>query len=307
MAPDGSDFVVREIVNGRACKPTFRNQIAVPSGQFTSFLLTKYGVAAETAYRDIAHQLGVSRGQVTDYGMKDSAALTAQVVVVEGDYVPRFAHSHMWLYQIGAASGRLQHGGHDANFFQIKVHTDGSPGVVDSRFMNLFGPQRFGDGYLEVGRLLLEGDNTEAARILNQSQFNGPDLDRIMKRHRITMKQAMHHPEFAFQLRMKVQSWQSHLWNLLAPQWSEEILPMWLPKHAALYRRFWNPNLAQLDGDMLRLLSWSKRPLYAEAKNHMVSRVVGGFLHEFQLRTGAFATSFLASCYELADASRAHY
>lgn len=308
--PDGSvkavpeDFVVCEVVAGKKILPCFTTRVVGAMGGYTTFVLTKRGMSGENAYCEVARQLGVSRERVSDHGLKDAQAVTAQHIVVEGEFTPSFNHERIWLCQVGPAEGRLRHGGHDANHFSILVRTDTAYPPEHDTFVNFFGPQRFGDGRLEVGRHLLEGDVDRALQIL-QTSMNWRSLERIARNNRISLEQAVFHRSFSFELGFKLLQWQSHLWNMAAEGCREGTLAMWSPESRHLYRRFWNPSI--LDPYLVQRLHRFHRDVVVRAQGHHVLEYDEGYRHEFSLRSGSYATVFLASLYQLTDTSRERF
>ncbi len=331
------DFVVMEEQNGRIVSPIFETIIRRAESAFTAFTLTKRNTQAVDAYREVARQLGITRSQITDCGRKDKVALTTQTIVVEGDYVPVFSHSDMWLQYQGPAVGPLWHGAHAGNRFRILVRTD-APNPPDCReFRNLFGPQRFW-GNLEIGKFLLEGDFDQAMTLL-ESSASWYKLKRIMRDYLPLYRRAefdavdswsaikvltkglfsaeaiLEDPDFREQLAFEILKWQSHLWNLLArrTRTNEERLPMWGRESAALYADLWCPKANDIDGAievdqaMLDLSHQFSRRLKVTAKSHQIIECDEGFWHEFILPPGAYATVFLDTMYTLVDDSRESY
>lgn len=300
-SPEG--FVVTEVVRRKGVQHEFTTKMHEASPPFSLFSLTKRGVSGEPAYREVARQLGVNRDQVSDHGLKDAWAVTAQQIVIEGAYNPHFEHDQLWLRYIGPASERLRHGGHDGNHFSIVVRTDAvRPPEADS-FLNLFGPQRFGDGHLEVGKFLYEGNYKEALRHLEGS-MNWRVIEGLMSRG-MTAEEALLHPSFRFELKFKLLQWQSHLWNLLARRTTEMHLPTWSPQCRRLYEHLWNPKT--LDETMLALSYSFVRRVHAKVSQHRIIERDEGFVHQFTLGSGSYATVFLGSLYELEDLSRAKF
>jgi tRNA(Glu) U13 pseudouridine synthase TruD len=300
------DFVVREIVNGQAPHLVMKNRILGARSPYTSFILTKRGIESRTAYREIARQLGINRSQVTDYGMKDAAALTSQMVVIEGQFKPTFSHDKMWLCQVGPADGPLRHGRHEGNHFSILVRTDSpAPPQKVTEFLNLFGVQRFGDGRLEVGRDLLEG-NFEAAVEGLKGSMNWPELEAIMRKG-FSALEALRHPDFTGTVKFKIQQWQSWMWNEVAARSNEWRVPVWSPDVSYLYAHLWNPALEQLHSKMVQYAYPFTRKVRVEVGNPVVKAHPEGFLHEFSLPPGVYATVYLERLYEVRDISREKY
>jgi len=299
------DFIVME--DGR--KPIKETRLSglLSNNWYTKFLFTKMGVESERGLRHVADELGVERGLVSVQGRKDACAVTTQYVVVQGAFRPCFAHSNMWLWQLGPTSNRLKLGGHEANHFDIVVRTDVSTKpVAQAMFPNVFGPQRFGDLNPAVGKWLLEGDFAAAVELLRGS-YNWSRLAVIMREQSCTATEALLQPEFRVDLRFLLQQWQSYLFNQLALETTEAQLPLWTIENNWLYSKWWNPY--DLDAEMCYLLHAEgkapiMRPVWVQAENHQVDPHPLGWRHRFKLRPGSFATVFLGSMYDLKDASR---
>jgi len=297
-------FIVREIAQGRILQPVQQTRTRKPAGRYTKFLLTKRNMPAELAYNEIARQLAVERSAITSYGQKDAVALTAQLIVIEGEYQSTFNHDRIWLQQLGKAPFPLKNGQQDGNHFSIHVCSSANSAPKADRFLNLFGPQRFGDGRIGVGRMLLEGDFEQAADLLFDS-MNGSALKNAMDRHGISAVDAMLTDDFAHARAWKILQWQSHLWNHVAKGSDERYLPMWQPETADYYYDLWAPN--SVDAEMLEHTHQFTRDVWAQVKDHHVYKKNNGFLHQFSIRSGAYATQFLDTLYDCTDASREKY
>ena len=295
------DFRVQEVVQGRVVQPVFETSIVGPHSDFTEFTLTKQGVPGKSAYEEIARQLDVPIDRVTYYCLKDAQAVTAQTIVVEGQFRPTFEHNKIWLQQKGPNKGPLQRGAQDGNRFTIFVETDAQDAPRKTRFINLFGPQRFGQGSPEIGKYLLEGNFPRVLELL-KGTMDWRQLEPLVAR-------GLSAEEVIFQsnldLEFMVGKWWSWLWNQLAPLTDEHYLPTWSPESAYMYVEWWNP--IDLDEEMFELMHNFSRPVWVEATNHQVLRKRGGFEHSFTLRSGSYATVFLASLYDLKDVSRQKY
>jgi tRNA(Glu) U13 pseudouridine synthase TruD len=212
------------------------------------------------------------------------------------------------LKQIGPAQGPLRGGAHGGNQFLIRVETDTpvSPRMPDT-FVNYFGPQRFGDGFVEVGQYLLESRFDEAADLLQDSTMNGAQLKQLLKEG-LSPEMALLHPSMHKIISRKLLQWQSHLWNLLAESVfatsidSAVRLPTWDLATAHLYDYFWDP--AEIDIGLTEYLHSFTRKLFVQAKNRAFQSVPGGFQYKFQLPPGAFATVYLNTMFELQNSTK---
>tara|TARA_B100000508_G_scaffold139096_1_gene136425 strand:- start:209 stop:1183 length:975 start_codon:yes stop_codon:yes gene_type:complete len=304
-----SDFIVREAHKNTVLSAVTENDIRVREGgnnqRFTLFKLTKRGIPAEAAYRALAKELEVRRDQISDCGMKDAVALTTQYIVVEGGYVPRCTHEKLKLEYIGPADAPLRRGQHSANYFSILVRTE-SPqsSFLPEWFQNYFGPQRFGGGNIEAGKHLLEGD-IDAAVEGFQASRSGQWLERIAEQHDSSLEAALWSPQFEHERNFKVMQWRSHLWNQLVSKVGSERLPLWDAQSAWLYELtdLWSFNPRKVDHRLQPALFFSERPTMAKAIDHKVEPHEEGWRHKFALRSGSYATIFLATMYDVVDAS----
>lgn len=302
-------FQVQEVTSsGSKVFPFFKTTIGAPEQFFTKFQMTKKGVTHERAMRIIAGQLKVERGQITTHGKKDACAVTVQELVVEGAYTPTFEHNSVWLRQIGAASRKLYRGANTGNYFTIFAETDNEIAPVANRFLNLYGPQRFGDEeYPQTGRLMLEQRFEEAAQLLLQSRMNGSEFARVRAAYD-SAEAAIVSPEFTKTRKWKLQQFQSYLWNQLAPATTEAKLPLWSRETLGLYADYYWPEEGfdeLLEAEMRQ--PHYLRPVWVYPKDHQVMKVPGGFRHRFELRSGAYATQFLDEIYDYVDVSRERF
>jgi tRNA(Glu) U13 pseudouridine synthase TruD len=297
------DFVVREWVDGAMIAPVFNTSLEPPISGYSMLAMTKLGMPGEAALREVARQLGVPRSHVSDHGLKDSWALTTQFIVVEGNYIPRFAHKKIWLRYLGVADGPLVHGRtglHQGNHFAIRVVTKSShPPETPREFLNLFGHQRFGHESFLAGKFLLEGDLPQALRAMVGTPSETL-LGEVARKYRISVAAALLHPEARFEVGFKVLQWQSHLWNMLAPQVKDAWLPMWNPD-IDHYDGIWNPQ--RVDERFTGFLHRFNRRVIAVAENCSTVPTLDGYLHEFSLPPGSYATIYLSSMYDIIDAS----
>ena len=303
------DFVVQEVLADRSvCELTYKTHIEESQSWYTAFIMTKRAIPADAAVREVARQLGVPFANIYNHGRKDAVAVTSQMIVVEGRYVPDFNHEKIWLDYVGPVEGKILPGGHYGNRFSILVRTNATQPPENERFLNLFGEQRFGDGRHDVGRWLLEGKYDEAFSALKSSPMNGGEMEQVAEKHGLSLPEAMFHPEYRHVLDFKVQQWQSYLWNWRALQMRQsdrDRLNVWDIENMHEYQEIWNPT--EVNQEFLASLHHFSRPLFVRAENHIITEKDNGFLHEFTLRSGAFATVFMSSLYDLIDVSRAKF
>lgn len=266
--------------------------------------LTKRDIPGEAAYREVCRQLSIRRSQLTDHGLKDSHAITAQLVVIEGKYQPSFASDRIWLQQQGVYHNPLKKGKrgiHRGNRFIIHVKTNEVVAPRGDEFLNLFGRQRFGEGSYETGRLLLEGDLDRAVSYLRELR-DWRLIQQICNRYRCSETEALRHPKFAYEAGFKVMQFGSYLWNQMAPQVEANWLPMWSMDHKLLYRDLWSPR--NLDPYFIAMMHSFRRKVWVRARDQQIEKTEAGFTHQFTIWSGVYATVFLNSLYDLVDASQ---
>lgn len=309
-----SDFVVREVHGNTALAILNESDIRTreidpKTGElqrYTQFTLTKRDLAAEDAYCIVAKELGVDRSQISDNGMKDRYGVTTQRIVVEGGYIPRCRDERIWLRYEGPAKGPLQLSGHTANYFDILVRTDVATVPTSSGwFKNFYGPQRFGDDTIEVGRFILEGDIAAAVAGMRDS-IDGRRLSKLAWREGVSEVEALWHPHFDRSRNFRVLQWRSHLWNELAAKLSVDKLPLWDANSALLYSAndIWYVDPQKVDRRLKSALFPHERVTMAKAVGNTAVKHEHGFRHKFALRPGAYATVFLSSMYDITDISR---
>lgn len=278
--------------------------------QFTLLKITKTGLPAQTAYDILAKELDVERWRLSDCGQKDAQAITTQYVVVEGSYVPRCRDERIKVQYLGPTYGPLTLGEHEANYFSILVRSNlRTAPVTDGVFVNYFGPQRFGQGTAEVGRLLIEGEIDEALKLLARTR-NGRKVQGIASYQGTSLEAALFSPAFEHDRNFMIGQWRSFLWNTLVSQRlqlgnlpPEAVIPLWTPELASEYAHLWDCDESRIPAPIMELVQRGKRAAWAKAYQHEVVQHPHGWRHNFVLKPGCYATVFLANLYDLEDAS----
>ncbi len=301
-------FVVQELTGPNATPVPLHSETAIygPNGTapVTIFHLVKRDVSTDDAMREVARQLRVNHEAVTNHGLKDRHAVTAQNVGVYGDFQPTFSHTHMTLRQVRTADRPLSPGGHRGNRFNILILSDVKEIDVSrlNEVPNVFGHQRFGTpmGY-EVGRLLLEGNFTKAADV--ERRYGSGLIDRIGSRVG-SWEEAFFAPAFLRETEFRIMQWQSHLWNTLLQKvnYLPERLPMWSLENRRTYEFLWSPE--RLEPRALKLLHPFVRKTTIQPKNLTVEREPMGWRFRFDLPPGAYATVVLSQVFDLQEKHR---
>jgi len=299
-------FVVQELFGPQTTPVPLHTETSImgfnPASPITLFHLVKKGVSSDDAMREVAKQLNVWLRDISNHGMKDKYAYTAQRIGVRGAFRPQFAHPDIVLRQVGSLRSKLALSGHKGNRFTILVLSDAT--TIDikklNEFRNVFGQQRFGTprGY-EVGKMLLEGRFVEAFDI-ESNNGSRSRIQRIRSRSN-SWEELFFGSEFVRESEFRIMQWQSYLWNTLVNQLENapDRLPVWSPQERSVYEHLWNPKV--LDPVALRLLYGYTRRTVIRPKNISAERMHAGWEIRFDIPPGAYATVALSQIFELSE------
>ncbi|MEM1910170.1 MAG: tRNA pseudouridine(13) synthase TruD [Thermofilaceae archaeon] len=180
------DFKVFEIALGNIlCRPGCSNQLS-GSGDYVWFLLEKRGVDTLTALRALARAIGVSHKRFSAAGLKDSRAITFQLVCGEGidpGSIPKRVGEKVLIHDVFRMPFKLAPGMLVGNLFEITVRRlSVPPSEAEERISSLvneiceaggapnyYGYQRFGTIRPithVIGRMIIHGRFEEAVREL---------------------------------------------------------------------------------------------------------------------------------------------
>ena len=269
--------------------------------------MTKRGVSAQDAIRQVASGLGVSPQDVTSYGIKDRHAVTSQVIAVRGPFEPTFAHPDIILRQQNyVVYDGLTPGHNVGNNFRIRVKSDAEELDLDAltSVPNHFGPQRFSTPESPItGQLLLEGKVQEAAKHLRN---DGNRTIARLKEETGSWADAIYHPELRFDVKMRVAAWQSHLWNKLRNTFRDEDVPETLPvwwdndRVRGIYAPWWNPGAINKRALETFAVPF-ERSTSISPGNMKVDREDDAWIFDFDLPSGAYATVVLGQVFDLCE------
>ena len=180
------DFVVEELlVDGSLAEvsPPMETWEPTGEGRYLICVLVKRKWDTLLAVREVAQRLGVSHKRIRIAGMKDTKALTAQHISLQGVSPHRVSEvkiKDITIYPKRFSKGRIYSQLIQGNRFHITVRDiSHSPSVIEERAKNVqdeirglggipnfFGHQRFGTirpNTHQVGRYLVKGDVEKAA------------------------------------------------------------------------------------------------------------------------------------------------
>lgn len=178
------DFKVYEIALGNViCEPGCSNYIR-GQGNYVWLLLEKRGIDTITAIRAIARVLGVSHKKFSAAGLKDSRAVTFQLICAEGvdpSAVPHFISKKVLIHDVFTMPFKLAPGMLQGNLFDIiirklNVSAEDAEKIISKTLLeireyrgipNYYGYQRFGTirpiTHI-VGKLIIQSNFEEAIR-----------------------------------------------------------------------------------------------------------------------------------------------
>jgi tRNA pseudouridine13 synthase len=202
------DFVVKELlVDGSLAKlsPPDETWESVGGGRYLICVMVKRRWATLSAVREVAKRLGVSRKRIRFAGMKDTKALTAQHISLQGvspSHVLRIKIKDIIVYPLRFSKERMYSQLIQGNMFHITIRgIPNAPSVIEERAKNVqdeiiglggvpnfFGHQRFGTirpNTHKVGMYLVKGDVEKAtsAFLAEPSVHEHPEARKA--RHRL--------------------------------------------------------------------------------------------------------------------------
>jgi len=140
-------------------------------GKYIYFKMKKKNYNTTRALEHIASKLRVPLEWFGFAGNKDKKAVTEQFCSVKGVSVNALKSVEledisieiMGLGDIPISLGNLK-----GNYFEIVIREIDEKPLIKDKFVNYFGPQRFGQNNVEIGRCLIKKDFKEACRIMGK-------------------------------------------------------------------------------------------------------------------------------------------
>ena len=186
-------------------------------GEYLIVRVTKRLCNTEDAAQILAKSFGIHRKFVGYAGAKDKVAVTTQFFSLKNvakEKVEEFHHDQIELEVVGKHSRPLSLGDLLGNRFTIIVRELQKPLVKKDKVRNYFGPQRFGDNNVEVGKLLLQKKFAQACELLELETANPVASLRVLPKHT---------------LMIYLHAYQSWLWNEVLRSFSDTEVPEVLP------------------------------------------------------------------------------
>ena len=196
-------------------------------GKFIYFTLKKTDFTIHEALRRLAKELNLPLKNFSYAGIKDRRAITEQVCGVSGvtkEQLSRVNIKDIQIEFLGYGSDPVHVGDLEGNQFKIIIRKIEKLPIINAKFRNLFGEQRFSTQNVGIGRFLLQRKFKEAAELIavkdvHLSKIMHVDAstkDFVGSLRRIPRKQLL----------FFIHAFQSHLWNNAAMKTKEGELPL---------------------------------------------------------------------------------
>lgn len=140
-------------------------------GKFVYCRLRKRDCTTNYALRRIAQSLKIPAGSIGYAGNKDRRAVTSQVISLKNisrAKIESLRFDEFSLKVLGFGDEPVFLGALKGNRFKITVRNIVSLPVVNPKFKNTFGPQRFSKRNADVGRFIVKGEFEKAARLIRE-------------------------------------------------------------------------------------------------------------------------------------------
>ncbi len=211
------DFVVEE-------KGTW----ATGTGQYALFTLTKRDIGTLEAVKLLADAWHIPAKDIGYAGLKDKRAVTTQTCSAK---VPRLTVERTNIRGIeakflGNSERPVSLGSHTLNHFVITVRDIDSLPEKKTRFLNLFGEQRFGSKNAEIGKTIVLGDYKKTLALLREMNLpETQEIEQHIANEPTDVLGAIKRLPLRL-LRLFVHAYQSKLWNGMASFDAPEQLPI---------------------------------------------------------------------------------
>ena len=141
------DFVVEETTEA---KPS-------GDGPYCWFTLQKRNENTIFALQKIGRAIGAPLKAFGHSGNKDKQAVTTQTCSVKGKNIARLELGTITATGIGQSDAPVSLGSHTGNRFTITIRDLTTRPAVPTRFLNLFGEQRFSTSNSAIGKAIVQG------------------------------------------------------------------------------------------------------------------------------------------------------
>jgi tRNA(Glu) U13 pseudouridine synthase TruD len=292
------DFIVDEIPN-----ITIKDK-----GPYSYYLLEKKDCNTEQAIQVISKLSHIPRKLFGYAGTKDKIAITKQNFSVKGT-LKKTSYDKFSIKHIGQGDNPISLGDLKGNKFTITVRNISKKPKLVSKFVNFFGPQRFGRNNFEIGLAILKKKFKTAAGLIDQ--FSATDY---LKKNPTDYVGTIRSVPFKI-LTIYIASVQSRIWNDVAKEMSkttednlelpliafdtefnndqiEDLYEQQLIKHGLTQRDFIIRTIPALTpkGNTRQLYADVKDLIIGDLENDGLNNNLKKVMIEFTLGKGCYAT-----------------
>ncbi len=201
------DFQVREFwEDGVPLEPEFENRITWPSGDEDEHVwmkMSKRGTPTKGAIQRLSRLTGISEGEISSAGLKDSWAITAQMISIPSEFLQQIIQVDLsgekfFLQDLHYNEVACRISSHSGNHFritvwpaegkfssdQLKMIQSDLREIDELGYLNWFHRQRFGFRGVahRVGAAMIAGNWLEAMRVILFSPIKYEDEDKAQVR-----------------------------------------------------------------------------------------------------------------------------
>ncbi len=192
------DFIVEEeiLITPKEC------------GEYTLFLLKKKNANTINALQTLSKIWGIPLKKIGYAGNKDKNAITTQMCGARGN-IRDVITENISAKIIGKSERPVSLGLNKGNKFTITVRNVDKVPVINEKFVNYFGSQRFGEKNPEIGLKILKEEYEKATELLRKTN---KEVEEFAKRKPRDFVGAIKTIPVQ-KLRIYINSYQSKLWN----------------------------------------------------------------------------------------------
>lgn len=192
------------------------------NGPIRYFWMIKRDYTTEKALTLVANHLHISEKDIGFCGNKDRKAVTKQLLSIPSSTPFRpLLSDRLLLQHFGYGKDRLRLGQLARNKFIITVRNlETVPPIISKPILNLFGPQRFSEHNVAIGKLLSKHNYKEALPLLKEQNHRETTLaeERLLKNPQDIVGALRSYRKLTLQF--YVHAYQSCLWNEAAQKLS---------------------------------------------------------------------------------------
>ena len=200
-------------------------------GEYIYVKIKKKNISTPEIIDIISSKLKVPSKNIGVAGNKDKKAITTQLISIRGvseDNINKLNLKDIEINVLGRSNEPISLGSHECNKFIITVRDlkENEYKTVLSKlenktkikFINYFGEQRFGKNNVNIGLSIMKGDFKKACELIDSHKLN-EYLNQNSNDYIGALKKVQKRV-----LTLYIHSVQSHIWNILAENFKQEVL-----------------------------------------------------------------------------------